>query len=117
MAVPAGEAGYSFKRVAASQSSLSGTGYFFSGSRTSSTAIELYENGSSIATTATADSGSVPTTKMCSGAYCPTDSTSAGNAAMTDKFMCFGGGLTDAEHSTLYTLVHAYQTALGRNSA
>jgi len=112
-----GDVAYKFKKIAAVTSSISGSRYFLSGSRTSSTLVSLYENGSLLLNTTTPDSGSIPTPKMCTGAVCDTDTAATDYGSLTDKFTCWGGGLTAAQHLTLHDLVQAYQASLGRSSA
>jgi len=117
MAINIGDAVYKFKRIAAATSSISGSQYFLSGSRTSSTLVSLYENGLLLKNTTTSDSGSIPEPKMCTGAVCDTDTAATDYGLLTDKFTCWGGGLTAAQHLTLHGLVQAYQASLGRSSA
>lgn len=79
-------------------------------SRTGSTAAELNKNGSTVQTSsASAAAGPGVTIKIA---------TDAGGVNNTDKITAWnsiGSGLTTAECAALYTVVQAYQTALGRS--
>lgn len=91
-----------------------GTGMVI-GSITSSASRKIYRNGSLLNTNTTNVNYSRANTTMVIGAAFITNSTSIG--FYTNKqcaFATIGSGLTDAEASTLYTIVQTFQTTLGR---
>lgn len=85
----------------------------FTTSRTSSTAVAAYKNGTVIKTD-TKSSSSQPTYNFYIGAR-----NNNGSASNFDSKQCafasIGDGLTDTEASNFYTAVQAFQTTLSRN--
>jgi len=85
----------------------------FTGAITSSSSRKLYRNGSSIATNTTLGVQSLPVQKIFIGAL--SDNNNANNFSNREcAFASIGSGLTDAEASTLYTAVQAFNTTLSR---
>lgn len=79
-------------------------------SRTGSTAAELNKNGATLQTSSASSAAGPGTTIKIA--------TDAGGVNNTDKITAWnsiGSGLTTAECAALYTVVQAYQTALGRS--
>lgn len=83
---------------------------FFVTSRRSNTDLELYKNGSSMATNTSAGGGSLPNTVLAVGG-----SQGQGGSNHNIAFASAGSGLTDTEVSNFYTAIQAFQTALSRN--
>lgn len=89
-----------------------GSGYFMN-SRTSSTSHNYLRNGSSIGSSANANSGTRPTLDTYIG--CANINGTPTN--FTDKecaFITFGTGIDSSLAATMYTDIQAFQTALGR---
>jgi hypothetical protein len=90
---------------------------FYSNSRTSSTSHKAYKNGVQIGstnTTVTSGYSSMTSARIYIGA---TSVSGTGINNYSDRecaFATIGEGLTDAEASSLYTIVQKYQTTLGR---
>jgi hypothetical protein len=95
-----------------SVSNLDSTGYYIGG-KNGSTTVKFYKNGTSVASTAKAD-----TTATNTSIYLATlnqNGTPAfGFSTKQCAFSTIGDGLTDTEAANLYTRVQAYQTALSR---
>lgn len=87
---------------------------FYLASRRSSTDMEIYKNGSSVATQTGSNGGSLPNLNIFIGCV-------NYNASPTERnpynyaFITVGTGLTDTEAADYYTHVQAFQTALSRN--
>jgi hypothetical protein len=101
--------------IFASTSNATSTGWYMT-SRTANNSIKLYKNNSLIATTTTTISSAIANTnKIFIGAR----NEGTGGVNQYDNKQCafasIGSGLSDAEASTLYTLVQAMQTSLSRN--
>jgi hypothetical protein len=96
-----------------SVSNLDSTGYYIGG-KNGSTTVKFYKNGTSVASTAKAD-----TTATNTSIYLATlnqNGTPAfGFSTKQCAFATIGDGLTDTEAANLYTRIQAYQTALSRN--
>ena len=88
------------------------TGYVI-GTRSSSSSHKLFRNNTQIASTASATTGTPPNANYFIGA-----SNYLGSANYFDNvelgLVSLGDGLTDAESSTLYTIIQNYQTILNR---
>ena len=87
-------------------------------SRTSSTSLKGYKNGSLVGTNTNISLGSLPNIPIYLGAsnYRAAGGTTTiyyGNKECA--FASIGNGLTDTEASNFYTAVQAYQTTLSRN--
>ena len=82
---------------------------FYNPVRTTSTSSVFYRNGASVATSAQATSSPTSQVYLFNRGI-------AANAASNGRlaFVSFGDGLTAQEARDFYTLVQAYQTALGR---
>jgi hypothetical protein len=113
---PAFSIEFDFRRVIVSTSG-SGSGYYFMGTRTTSTLSELYENGVFQSSNTGADSGAVPTNYYCSFARGLTTTTAGDHSSGTSKGETFGGGLDSTKAIAVHTRMQAYQAALGRSSA
>ena len=101
--------------IFASTANVTSTGWYMT-SRTANNSIKLYKNNSLIATNTTTIISSIPNTnKIFIGAR----NEGLGIASQYDNKECafasIGSGLSDAEASTLYTLIQAMQTSLSRN--
>jgi hypothetical protein len=89
---------------------------FYVGSRTSSTVLEIYKNGSSLNTLTSANSGTAPSTNV---GICARK-TSGGAALHSNRNLAFasiGSGLTDTEAANFTTAVETFQDALARGVA
>lgn len=88
---------------------------FFTASRTSLISLKAYRNGAQIGTTyTTVNAGTQP--NMTSFLSALNNSGTAVNVStQIYSFVGISSGLSDAEASTLYTIVQTYQTELGRN--
>jgi hypothetical protein len=89
---------------------------FFCGSRTSSTSLKGYKNGSLVGTLTTSSSQNVTGIyrSLTIGAV---NAFNPGISAFSNRecaFASIGDGLTDAEAAALYTIVQQFQTALNR---
>jgi len=87
---------------------------FYTSSRTSSTDLRHFKNGSQLGSTnVTANNGARSGLKLYIGAR---NLSNAGNGFVNRNFALMGtsSGLTSTEVSTLYTIVQQYQTRLGR---
>jgi hypothetical protein len=88
---------------------------FYQVNRISSTQSKQYRNGS-VLNTDNVNSGTISTRNILLLAY--NNNASPGNPEfITDRqnsFASIGNGMTDSEASTYYTIVQAFQTALGR---
>jgi len=87
---------------------------FYTSSRTSSTDLRHFKNGSQLGSTnVTANNGARSNIKLYIGAR---NVSNAGNAFVNRNFALMGtsSGLTSTEVSTLYTIVQQYQTILNR---
>ena len=87
-------------------------------SRTSSTSLKGYKNGSLVGTDTSISSGSLPNIPIYLGAsnyraFGGTTTIYYGNKECA--FASIGNGLTDTEASNLYTAVQNYNTTLNRN--
>ena len=116
MSVPAANCEFNFKRLQTTGGE-SGVQYMFTGVRESSTSLKMYEAGTPINSNVNTDSGAVPANYYCSFARGLTTTTAGDFTSGTSKFESFGALLTATDVSNLHTLVHAYQTALGRQGA
>jgi hypothetical protein len=88
--------------------SSDGSGYFI-GSRTASNALALYRNNS------TTFSGTTASTSLTTNTVKYLSLNGSTNFSTKQvAFATIGSGLTSGEASTLYTIVQAYQTTLGR---
>jgi hypothetical protein len=89
------------------------TGWYM-GSRTANNSLKLYKNNSLVATNTTTTTAIANTWGILISAR-----NESGTALRFDNKECafasIGSGLSDAEASTLYTLVQAMQTSLSRN--
>ena len=84
--------------------------YFGLTSRTNSTSLKYYKNGSVLATQTGIDNGNRPNIAITIGR-------SNGLPNYSDResaFASIGDGLTDSEATAFYTAVETYQTSLGR---
>lgn len=87
---------------------------FYTSSRTSSTDLRHFKNGSQLGSTnVTANNGARSNIKLYIGAR---NVSNAGNAFVNRNFALMGtsSGLTSTEVSTLYTIVQQYQQILNR---
>lgn len=109
--IPLGTGTFTFRSKSASTHGP-GTQRSISGSRTSSTSITLYYDGSPYANTATADTGTVPSGIWASGGYMNSLGAFTGGSLMTSQTEAVGGGLTDAEMLTLYNAAVAYNSTV-----
>jgi len=87
-------------------------------SRTATNVFKAYRNGTQLGSTNTttqlqSDLDTL-TVKFILGAYRRTDDTIINYTDAQQSFAFIGNGLTDAEASSLYTIVQKYQTTLGR---
>jgi len=88
---------------------------FLLGSRTSSSAAKLYQNGTTLGSSSAQVVDGFPNASLYLGAR----NGSADGIAyqrLNHQFASIGDGLTDAEASSLYSAVQAFQTALGRQA-
>lgn len=83
-------------------------------SRTTSSSIQLYHNGSAFGSAISSTSTTLPTKTMLVGAL-NNNGTSATFDSDQIAATFIGGGLTSGQVSTLTTLVNAYMTSLGIN--
>jgi hypothetical protein len=84
--------------------------YFGLASRTNSSTLKHYKNGSVLATNTNADSGNRPNISITIG-----KSNSLTNYSDRETaFASIGDGLSDAEAANFYTAVQTFQTTLGR---
>jgi hypothetical protein len=101
--------------IFASTANATSTGWYMT-SRTANNSIKLYKNNSLIATNTTTISSAIPNTnKIFIGARNEGSGTPNQYDNKECAFASIGSGLSDAEASTLYTLVQALQTSLSRN--
>lgn len=84
------------------------------GTSTSSTSAKLYKNGTSIASSTTAQTRTMFNLNVFVGSS-NLNGTAFYFSSKQSAFTSIGDGLTDTEASNLYTRVQAYQTALSRN--
>lgn len=98
-----------------SSSIISATG-FYTGTRTSSTSHKLYKNGAILGTNTSANSQVLPNINIFIGAANIAGSAETPSSYSNKEcaFATIGDGLTDAESSTLYTIIQNYQTILSR---
>lgn len=90
---------------------------FIMGSRTSTTSLKLYRNGTLKGTNSTSTSISLPNENCFLGALYYRDAAGTYGVAYGNKqcaFASIGDGLTDAEASSFYTAIQTFQTTLGR---
>jgi hypothetical protein len=90
---------------------------FYCSSRTSTAASAMYKNGSVLGSRGTDGSATGTTSQAPVPIYIGAGRSAASNAYYDNKecsFASIGDGLTDAEASSLYTIVQKYQTTLGR---
>jgi hypothetical protein len=90
---------------------------FYCSSRTSTAASAMYKNGSVLGSRGTDGSATGTTSQAPVPIYIGAGRSAASNAYYDNKecsFASIGDGLTDAEASSLYTIVQKYQTLLGR---
>lgn len=100
-------------RVTAANSTTLG---LLAATRRSSSEHEIYKNGASLATGNPAGSGAFPTGSVYFSAVHRMDNgTFSGSDNRQIAFWFIATGLSDSEHSNLYTAVQAFQTTLGRN--
>jgi hypothetical protein len=93
-----------------------GTPYgFLVSTRRSTTAHEIYRNGSSLATNTTAVTGTLPTLEIYLFAANMATVVNHYNDAVLGAYS-IGAGLTDTDVSNYSTDLNAFQTSLGRNS-
>jgi hypothetical protein len=89
---------------------------FYTGTRTSTTAIEIYKNGISQASNTISDTTTLDTNSVWIGAIQNVGNLSTAYYSNREcAFASIGDGLTDTEAANLYTAVQAYQTTLSRN--
>ena len=88
-------------------------GYVIS-SKTSSTSLKLYNNGSLVSTDTSSNTVSAPNINLYIGSR-NNNGTAETYSVKQLALVSIGDGLTDAEASNLYTAVQNYQTTLGRN--
>lgn len=101
----------------ASSTPVSDSRGFFIASRTSSTANSIYRNGASLASNATATSTSLPAFQIMLGCINSVVSGVDRSTYLSSKecaFASIGLGLTAAQAATLYNIIQAFQTTLGR---
>jgi hypothetical protein len=101
--------------LSVTQAQMNGTIGLFGQSRTNSTTMKAYKNGSQVGSTQTTTTNGTWTTRtLMSPGY------SIGGAFATSTrrraFTTFGTSLTDGEMTTLSTIINTYQTSLGRNT-
>jgi hypothetical protein len=101
------------ERVTVNMASINTTG-LFTVSRTSSTSLTVYRNGSSIGTNTTTSTGSLPTLSLFLSAL-NNAGTAANFSTKQIAFASIGDGLSASESSDFYNIVQNYQTALSRN--
>jgi hypothetical protein len=98
--------------VIAATANATSTGWYM-GSRTANNSLKLYKNNSLVATNTTITTAIANTWSILISAR-----NESGTALRFDNKQCafasIGSGLSDAEASTLYTLVQAFQTSLSR---
>ena len=102
-----------------SQATMSGTTGLFGSSRTNTTTMKAYKNGSQVGTTqSTLVDQSWPTTTLMSPGWTSPPNNSGNQVTSTRRraFTTFGTSLTDGEMSTLSTIINTFQTTLGRNT-
>jgi len=102
-----------------SQATMSGTTGLFGSSRTNTTTMKAYKNGSQVGTTQTTlVDNTFPTTILMSPGWTNPPNTSGNQVTSTRRraFTTFGTSLTDGEMSTLSTIINVFQTTLGRNT-
>jgi hypothetical protein len=87
---------------------------WFIASRTSSTNVDTYRNGSSILASTVA-STSLPTISIYLGARHLSAISTDARTTRQLAFASIGSGLSSGDASTLYTLIQAFQTSLSRN--
>lgn len=83
--------------------------------RTSSTVVRVFKNGSLLATNTNTDTAAMPNKNMFLFASPETGSGIGQYSNRQCAFASIGDGLTDTEAANLYTAVQAYQTTLSRN--
>lgn len=83
----------------------------FVGNRTSSTVANTWRNSTKLTTDSTTRTTSPPSIPMYVGGV---NGFGAASNARTYCFATIGDGLTDADVANLYTIIQAYETALGR---
>jgi hypothetical protein len=89
---------------------------FYLISRTSSTLLTLYKNGSSAATSVVSDTGNLPTASVrVMALFNQNNSTTNGYSSRNLAFATIGAGLNGTEAAALSTAVATYQTSLSRN--
>ena len=88
---------------------------FYTGTRTSTTAIKIYKNGISQASNNISDTITLDTNSVWIGAIQNVGNLSTAFYSNRQcAFSSIGDGLTDTEAANLYTAVQAYQTTLNR---
>jgi hypothetical protein len=90
------------------------TGYVI-GTRSSSSSHKLFRNNTQIASTSNSTTGNIPNANYI--LFSSVNESNIINGYYDDNQIAFGSlgdGLTDAESSTLYTIIQAFQTTLGR---
>lgn len=85
-----------------------------SGSRTSTTDISVYIDGTLTQTNPALDSGTLCAFPVCFGAVGTGASSASGFIDIREQVSGFGSGLTQAEMTTLTLLIQALNAALGR---
>ena len=100
-----------------SKAIMNGTIGLFGASRTSTTSFKVFKDGSQVSTTQTdVVNQSWPSTTLMSPGYTNPPNTS-GNMVTSQRrrqFTSFGTSLSDAEFTTLYSIVQTFQTSLSR---
>jgi hypothetical protein len=86
---------------------------FYCASRNSSTSLNLYRNGASIATSNSATTGVPPNLNILGGAW-NNNGTPAGHINTPLSFFSVGASMTSQQQAAYYTLVQTLQTNLGR---
>jgi len=85
---------------------------FYIASRTTSNSLKLFKNGNQVLTSST-NGNSLPTVKFYIGSQ-NVNNTATSYSSKQCAFASIGDGLTDAEATTFYNAVQAFQTTLGR---
>ena len=100
-----------------SQAVMNGTIGLFGASRTSTTSMKAFKDGAQVGTTQTAVvNQSWPSTTLMSPGFTSPPNASGNQTSSTRRrqFTSFGTSLSDAEFTTLYSIVQTFQTSLSR---
>ena len=96
---------------------MNGTIGLFGASRTSTTSMKAFKDGAQVGTTQTAVvNQSWPSTTLMSPGFTSPPNASGNQTSSTRRrqFTSFGTSLSDAEFTTLYSIVQTFQTSLSR---